>query len=101
MKNEEITRSVPFNKQQDRRKECGNCQYSDAGSTPYNWHCRLHNRTISSSDNCISWEGTPISYGEWECEHCGKTGNNKADRCEITSPERRKYYLCHSCFRNR
>ena len=79
-------------------QNCGSCNYSDVGSTPWNWHCRLHDKTISSSDRCMSWEGTPSNYSQWECDRCGKTGNNEADRSELTSPEGRKYFLCHSCF---
>ena len=83
------------------KQECGNCNYSDVGSTPWDWYCRLHNKTVSSSECCTSFAGTPSNYSSWICDRCGKTGNNEADRCALISPEGRKYYLCHSCFVNR
>lgn len=79
---------------------CGSCEYSEVGSSPWNWHCNYHRKTISSTDSCNSWYGTPSNYSYWECDSCEKSGNNEADRCAMTSPSGRAYFLCHRCFFN-
>ena len=85
-------------------KSCGSCKYSDAGSTPWNWYCRLHSKTVSSSEHCMSWENDPSNCSEiipWECEHCGKTGTSKSDCVTGTTADGKKFCMCHSCFANR